>query len=198
MSIAKSTVQTHHQSLAALGLFRTKDAVGAGFSQPTISRMAAKDELIRVEHGVYYHRDAEIDLETLDFAVACLKLGPKSVIGGLSALFHYVLIPQAPSQVWVMVPQSNRAKFPQYRIIHTKHSPTIGITDHGTYRMVTVERAIAETFHYATKMGLSTAVTAARTALRERKTSEKRLFETAKVLGLKSVLIRHWEAITTP
>jgi formylmethanofuran dehydrogenase subunit A len=63
--------------------------------------------------------------------------------------------------------------------------------------MVTIERAIIEAFRYSTKMGYQTALTAARTALKERKTSEKRLNETARQLGLWSVMIKNWEAITT-
>ncbi|MEI8027488.1 MAG: type IV toxin-antitoxin system AbiEi family antitoxin domain-containing protein [Pseudomonadota bacterium] len=183
--------------LQGVGLFRTADAVKLGISQPTVSRLAMKGVIIRIEHGLYHHRDAVIDPSTLDFCVACTRLGADSVIGGLTALFEYVLIPQVPQQTWVMVPHKNQSKFPKYRVIHTKHDPKIGVDDHGFYRMVSIERAIIEAFRYSTKMGYQTALTAARTALKEGKTSERRLQETAKLMGLWQVMVKNWEAITT-
>ena len=183
--------------LRHLGVFRTSDAISAGVSQPTVSRLAMKGVLVRLEHGLYQHKDADIDLGVLDFIVACNRIGSDSVIGGLTALFHYVLIPQVPQQTWVMLPHANRAKFPQYRIIRTKHDPKVGVENHGLYRIVTIERAIVEAFRYSTKMGYQTALTAARTALLEGKTSEKKLHETAKKLGLWQVMVKNWEAITT-
>jgi predicted transcriptional regulator of viral defense system len=183
--------------LCKLGVFRTADAIDAGISQPTVSRLAMKGVLVRLEHGFYHHRDAEIDPSALDFIVACSRLGSDSTIGGLTALFHYGLIPQVPQQTWVLIPHVNRGKFVHYRIIHTKHDPKLGVEDHGDFRIVTVERAIIEAFRYATKMGYQTALTAARTALHEGKTSEKKLNETARQLGLWHVMVKNWEAITT-
>jgi len=183
--------------LRSLGVFRTADATNAGVSQPTVSRLAMKGTIVRLEHGLYHHKDADIDTGILDFIVACTRIGPDSVIGGLTALFHYVLIPAVPQQTWILIPHTNRAKFPQYRILHTKHDPKIGIEDHGLYRIVTIERAIIEAFRYATKMGYQTALTAARTALQEGKTSEKKLHDTARLMKLWPVLVKNWEAITT-
>lgn len=183
--------------LRGLGVFRTADAINCGMSQPTVSRLAMKGILVRLEHGLYHHKDTDIDPSILEFCVTCIRLGADSAIGGLTALFHYVLIPQVPLQTWVMVPHKNQGKFPQYRIIHTKHDPRVGIEDHGLYRIVTIERAIIEAFRYSTKLGYQTALTAARTALKEGKTSEKKLHETAKQLGLWNVMVKNWEVITT-
>jgi predicted transcriptional regulator of viral defense system len=183
--------------LRGLGVFRTADAIHSGVSQPTVSRLAMNGILIRLEHGFYHHKDADIDPSTLDFTVACIRLGPDSVIGGLTALFYYFLIPQVPQQTWVMVPHKNQGKFPQYRIIHTKQDPNIGVESHGLYRIVTLERAVIEAFRYATKLGYQTALTAARSAIQERKTTEKKLHDMAKQLGLWQVMVKNWDAITT-
>ena len=185
------------ETLRKLGVFRTSDAIDAGVSQPTVSRLTMKGVLVRLDHGLYHHRDTEIDLAVIDFITACARTGPDSVIGGLSALFHYGLIPQVPQQIWVILPHANRNKFSQYRIMRTKHNPKVGVDDEGTYRIVTVERAIVEAFKYASKLGYQTALTAARTALSESKTSEKKLHKTATDLGLWRVMVKNWEAITT-
>ena len=189
--------QPPEEILRKLGVFRTSDAIDAGVSQSTVSRLTMKGVLVRLDHGLYHHRDTEIDLAVIDFITACARTGPDSVIGGLSALFHYGLIPQVPQQIWVMLPHANRNKFSQYRIMRTNHNPKVGVDNEGTYRIVTVERAIVEAFKYASKLGYQTALTAARTALSEGKTSEKKLHETAMALGLWPVMVKNWEAITT-
>lgn len=182
--------------LLRLGVFRTADAEIAGVSQSTVSRLAARGALVRLAHGIYHHRDADVDPATVEFTVACLRLGPDAVISGLSALFHYVLVEQVPTQVWVLVPHSNRGKFPDYRVIRTKHDPKIAVVDLGSYRMATPERAVVEAFAYATKMGLATAIAAGRTGLREGKLTQKSLWDTAEALGRVGVLRDHWEALT--
>jgi predicted transcriptional regulator of viral defense system len=189
--------QSPEETLRKLGVFRTADAIDAGVSQPTVSRLAMRGILIRLDHGLYHHRDTEIDLAAIDFITACARTGPDSVVGGLSALFHYGLIPQVPQQIWVLLPHTNRNKFPQYRIMRTNHDPKVGVNNEGTYRIVTIERSIVEAFKYASKLGYQTALTAARTALSEGKTSEEKMYETAKDLGLWPVMVRNWEAITT-
>ena len=182
--------------LRSLRVFRSIDAVKAGVSQPTLSRLAAKGRLVRLDHGIYHHIETEIDLSKIDFIIACHRLGKDSVIGGLSALFHYVLIPQVPQQVWILIPHENRGKFPNYRIMHTKNDLKIGIEDHIDYRIVTIERAIVEAFRYSTKMGYPIALTAARTALAEEKTTEEKIHKTAKELGLWKVMVANWEYMT--
>ena len=183
--------------LRGLGVFRTADAERHGVSQPTVSRLAANGTLVRLGWGIYHHRDADVDVATVDYAVATLRFGPDAVIGGLTALFHYVLIEQVPQQVWVMVPQSVRGRVPPlFRLLRTKHDPKVAVVDHGSYRLATAERAVVEAFCYATKIGLATAVAAGRTALREGKATEKSLWEIAEALGRQNVLRQHWEALT--
>lgn len=198
MSEEASILKRHSAEdvLKSLRVFRTIDAVRAGISQSTVSRLAAKGRVVRLDYGIYHHIDTEIDESKLDFIVACHRLGNDSVIGGLSALFDYVLIPQVPQQIWILIPNENRGKFSKYRIIHTKNDLSIAIEDHRDYRIVTVERAIVEAFRYASKIGYQTALVAARRALAEGKTTEEKIYQTAMDLGLWKVMIPHWEAMT--
>ncbi len=182
--------------LMSLGIFRTADAIAQGISQPTLSRMAKAGLIERLEHGIFMHKDFEKP-EHAEYIVACLRTGPESVIGGLTALVYYALSEQVPTQTWVMVPNSNRGTYPNYRVLRTKHNPKIEIEDHVSWRIVTVERAIIEAFSYATKIGYQSALTAARTALAENKTTENKLHKAAKNLELWPLMTKHWEAITT-
>ncbi|MCB0368336.1 MAG: type IV toxin-antitoxin system AbiEi family antitoxin domain-containing protein [Bdellovibrionales bacterium] len=166
-----------------------------GVSQPTLSRWVKSGQLIKLSHGFYVHPKFEIPPESLEFAIACAKFGPQSAIGGLTALFHYGLTDQPPAQVWMVVPPLKAYSSSQYRTLRTKTSLKLGIDTFKLYRIVTMERAIIEALKFSTKIGQRTAINAARTALREGKTTEKKLGEMANKLKLRSFFEKYWESI---
>jgi predicted transcriptional regulator of viral defense system len=168
-----------------------------GVSQATLSRLVKDESIIRLGFGLYSHPDCNISPKEIDFAVACARFGPKSAIGGLSALFHYGLTDQPPSQVWIIAPpqKSDHNKF--YRSIRTKTSPKEGINEFEFYRMTNIERTLIEALRFGTKIGLRVAINAVRKALQRKLTTEKKLGEMATKLKLRSVLEKHWEAIVT-
>lgn len=178
-----------------LGLFRTGDAVEAGVSQPTLSRLAASGIITRLEYGLYVHPDAEIDPSELDLAIACARLGDQSVISGLTALYRHGLISLVPDRIWIMVPPSVRSTRKLYRIIRTTNDPKIGIEDRGTYRMACMERSLVEALQYSTKIGLQTTISASRRALSQGLSTEKKIWAMAKYLGAENAFTKHWEAI---
>lgn len=164
-------------------------------SQPTLSRWVKSGQLVKLSHGFYVHPKFEIPPESLEFAIACAKFGPQSAIGGLTALFHYGLTDQPPAQVWMVVPPLKAYSCSQYRTLRTKTSLKLGIDTFKFYRIVTMERAIIEALKFSTKIGQRTAINAARAALRDGKTTEKKLGEMAKKLKLRSFFEKHWESI---
>jgi predicted transcriptional regulator of viral defense system len=181
--------------LRGLGLFHQKDALIAGISAPTLSRLVEEGKIIRLAQNVYRHPDADIDAATEDFIAACMIFGPQSVVGGATALFHYNLINQAPSQIWVLVPPKKASRSKLYRCIRTKTDLNIGIEDHGRYRITNVERSLVEAFKYATKIGLETAIGAARAAFAQRLTTPARIAKQARDLGLESTISKYWEIL---
>jgi predicted transcriptional regulator of viral defense system len=181
--------------LKKLGIFRVRDARQLGISQPTLSRLVKNKLITRLGTGLYVHPDAKISHHHLDYILACSKFGPKSAIGGLTALFHYGLIEQVPQRVWVMVPYNIKTNASLYRCIRTKTNPQVGIQDHGNYKITDLERTLVEAFRYASKIGLRIAFRATRTALVEKRTTLPKLHRQAKALGLENVLERHWEAL---
>jgi predicted transcriptional regulator of viral defense system len=166
-----------------------------GVSQPTISRLVKTGAIQRHGHGLYAHPKLKIPPDILDFAIACSKFGPQSAIGGLSALFHYGLLDQPPSQLWVVVPpeKSNHNNF--YRMIRTKTPPVIEADTLEHYRITNVERTILEALKFAPKIGVRVAINAARDALKKKLTTEKKLGEVAKRLRLHAILEKYWEMI---
>ena len=181
--------------LKGLGIFRTEDAKRVGVSQPTLSRWVAAEQVMRVAPGLYQHPDFAIAPEERDYAVAIARFGSQAVIGGMTALFHYGLIEQVPSRVWVMVPYQTKTRDPLYRCVRTKTDPRLGVEDHGRYRITGLERTLVEAFRYASKIGLRIALRAIRTALAEKRTTLQKILRQAKALGLERFVERHWEAI---
>lgn len=167
-----------------------------GLSHQSLSRLVAEEKLLRVGRGMYLHPGGGLGRD-IDYRVACMKFGPESAIGGLTALFHYNLIEQVPGQVWVLVPPTQTTYTRLYRLIRSKTKLDRGIVAENGYRIVTVERAVLEGLKLASKIGERTAVQAARAALATQQTTEGKLGRAAKELGLESVLTKYFEVITT-
>lgn len=182
--------------LKNIGIFTRSQAEEMGLSHQMLSRLVEKEKIVRVGRGMYMHSEGHLGRD-IDYQVACMKFGPKSVIGGLTALFHYNLIEQVPGQVWVLVPPTQVTHTRLYRLIRSKIKPERGIVSENGYRIVTVERAVLEGLKMAKKIGERTAVQAARLALATGQTTEGKLGKTAKDLGLDSVLTKYFEVITT-
>lgn len=182
-------------SLKKLNLFKISDARRHGVSQSTLSRLVAADEIIRLGAGYYCHPDSKLPSEERDFAVACARFGPRSAIGGMSALFHYGLIEQVPQRVWLVVPHDSKISSPLYRPIRTQTDLRKGVDVHAHFRMTNLERTLVEAFRYSTKVGLRIALRATRTALKEKKTTLQKIMKQAEALGLKNHIHKHWESI---
>jgi predicted transcriptional regulator of viral defense system len=191
------TSVVHEKILRKLGVFSASEAIEAGFSRPTISRKAASGEIIKLAHGLYMHPKANLAGQDIDFIVACKRFGPSSYIGGLSSLFRYGLIDQVPDRIWVIVPTDVKSTESLYRCIRSTHDSRVGIVKYKNYRMADVSRSVIDGLYYSVKLGRKTAISAARKALREDMTSEAKLYETAKKVGLIKTLDQYWDIITS-
>jgi predicted transcriptional regulator of viral defense system len=183
-------------NLRKLPAFSLADAKAAGLSQPTVSRLLQRGVLVRVGPRLYQFSDADFDPESADYMIATKLFGAHSVIGGLTALFHYGLIDDVPEQIWVLVPPTVRTTANLYRIVRTTRNLSHGIKRHAGYKMVDIERAIIDAFIYGSKVGMSRGIACAIRALRDKKTTEKRIFELAERMGVLDKIARHWDIIT--
>ena len=182
-------------SLKPLGIFQVAEANQFGVSQPTLSRLASDGKILHIGKGLYLHPDSPINPKERDFAAACAKFGKDAVIGGMTALFYHHLIEQVPQHIWVLVTYHQKTTSPLYRCIRTKTDPNIGIEDHKTFRITNLERTLVEAFRYSTKIGLRTALHAARTAISEKRTSAEKVYKQAQALRLQKFIEKHWEYI---
>lgn len=184
--------------LKGLGVFTYSDAVRVGIAKETLRKLIQEGAINKlVREGYYLHPEIYLDPEEEDFAVACAKFGPKAAIGSLTALFHYGLIEQVPSRIWVLAPPEKTTTLTIYRLIRTKLDPSIGIVNHPHYRIASIERAIAEAFYHEKKTGLEVATMAIKTALREQKTDLSRILTVADALGIGKKLDAYLPVIIT-
>lgn len=180
--------------LKKLGPFSLSQAEEIGVSQQELSRLVKDEKIQRMERGIYLHPKAKVSRE-IDFQIACTKFGPKSVVGGLTALFYYNLANQVPQQTWVLVPPEQRSYAQGYRLIRTKTPLNVGVIQGNGFQIVSIERAIAEGFKLASKIGERTAIKAARIAIQQKQTTLKKIGVMAKELGLDAYLTKYFEAI---
>lgn len=190
-----SQTDVYMASLKPLGIFQVAEATQFGISQPTLSRLATEGKILHIGKGLYLHPDSPISPEGRDFAAACTKFGKEAVVGGMTALFYHQLIEQVPQHIWMIVPYRQKTTNPLYRCIRTKTDPNIGVEDYKTFRITNLERTIVEAFRYSTKIGLRTAIHAARTAISEKRTSAEKIYKQAQALGLQKFIEKHWEYI---
>ena len=183
------------KSRLPLGLFSAGEAISSGIPRVTFYRLLSDERIVRHERGIYQNVVTDIDPSILDLAIACKHFGPQSSIGGLTALFRYGLIEQVPSKIWIVTPPSVKQTGIRYRVIRSRLDSKTGVVSHKHYRIADIERAIVEALRYSTKVGLSTAIRAAREAVRLRKTTESKILRRAKEMGLEKFVLRHWDAI---
>lgn len=186
------------KKLQSVGLFDYNKAKAlSSISQPTLYRYAQKGLIRNVSHGVYVHSQSSIPQEYLDFAIACFRFGPRSAVGGLSALYYYGLIEQAPQQVWIIVPSTKKDEsvHSKYKCLRTHYSLKIGIDKKKYFRITNIERTLIESMKFSKKIGQRTVISAVRKALKERMTTEKKIGIISSQLKMKKFLEKYWEAI---
>lgn len=182
--------------LKKLGVFTPDTAKKRhGLSQSMLYRLVSEGSLLRAGSGYYIHPQSKLPAESVDFAVACSRFGPKSIIGGLTALSHYHLIEQVPQNIWIIVPPSKMSRNKLYRCLRAKKYFRYGIEDNGFYRITSLERTLIEALKFSSKIGIRIIIQAIRKAIADGLTTEKKLGVMAEQLKMKSALHKYWEYI---
>lgn len=126
-----------------------------GLSPMMLSRLAAKEEIYRIAHGVYAH-ELEWLTDPLKKYISTCALYPKAVISGISALTYYGLTDVEERQIWIALPAPHIIHNPRYRLIRPSGiSYSLGITRHRfgkrTVRIYDLEKSVVDAFKYTTE-----------------------------------------------
>lgn len=183
------------KKLARQSSFTLSEVRKCGLSQPMLLKLVKQDKVIRLRHGVYAVSGSEDVGEEADYRIAQHKFGRKAAIAGLTALFRYQLIDESPSKVWLLVPPGIRTSDRKYRLLRTSKDIRIGIEDHKTFRITSLERSLVDAIMFKAKIGEQTAKLAIIRALRKRLTTAEKIFRMADKLGCISRLEKEWPSI---
>lgn len=191
----KKKQQDAIQQLSQSVTFGLKDAARVGISRTTVARLVGSGVFTKIARGVYSVSESEPLGDAADFAIACKRFGPKSVIGGLSALVEYNLTEIVPQQIWVLVPPTVQASDSHYRLLRTKRDLSEGIISKDGYRITSIERTLVDALIFVSKIGELNAKTAIIKAIRQKQTSQKKIFQLAEKIDALPILDKHWQSI---
>jgi predicted transcriptional regulator of viral defense system len=168
-------------------VFTLQDANMAGVSKYYLSKMIEKDHINELRRGVYQRNEANRDEENIQetaFKVATAKLKEKSAICLWSALSYYNITEQVPSTIWAIVPYPYDSKYVKpLRLKDPRWE--IGIIKHDGFSITSIERTLIECFLNPKYVAVSESFASLKEALKDKKTSMKKLLTTAEQLGVK-------------
>lgn len=175
--------------------FTLSEAKAIGLSHPVLLRLVKVGKVTRLTRGIYVVTSSEIGGKEGDYSVAFKKFKGRIVIGGLTALSHYGLVDEVPSAIWLLVPSELRTTDRKYRLLRTKKKLSIGVLDKGSYRIVSIERALLDGLLFSSKIGVRVSQLAVIRALRDKLTTPQKIFQMAKELESLPVLDKVWQFV---
>ncbi|MGE3610871.1 MAG: type IV toxin-antitoxin system AbiEi family antitoxin domain-containing protein [Bacteriovoracaceae bacterium] len=168
-------------------VFTLQEASMAGVSRYYLSKMIEAERISELRRGVYQRNETNRDNENIQetsFKVATAKLKEKSAICLWSALSYYDITEQVPSLIWAIVPYPYDSKY--VRPIRLKKPQwDIGIIEHDGFSITSIERTLIECFLSPRYVAVSEAFASLKQALKEKKTTMKKILATAELLGVK-------------
>ena len=151
-------------------LIQRKDALAAGLSSATLTRLTRQGTLIRVGRGLYQLAGTEApNAELVEVSIH----QPKAVIVLISALAFHGIGSHRASEIWLQLPinaPTPGSKWPPLRIVRSRLAEafTEGVETHEIgghpVRVTSLDRTIVDCFKHRSLVGLEVAVE----ALRER------------------------------
>lgn len=129
-----------------------KEGKGLGINPMMLSRLAAKEKIHRIEHGIYTNDLDWITHPLEKYIVACTRY-PKAIICGISALIYYDLTDEEERQTWIALPSSQTINNKRYRIIRPSGKAySLGVQKHAfgnrVVRIYDLEKSVVDAFKY--------------------------------------------------
>ncbi len=185
--------------IAEHGLLRAREAVEAGVSATTLSRLVVRGKFKRIAPGVYESVERQIFSDT---AVLAVKY-PKAVICLLSALDFHGLTTQIPHQVWIAIGNKSaepNIKFPPVRTVRmSERLLTTGVMQHELNGIAITftdpARSIADSFKFRNKIGTDVAIESLRTAWESGRVTMDDLWAAAEHTRMANVMRPYLESL---
>ena len=129
-----------------------KEGRALGINPMMLSRLAAKEEIHRIEHGMYAKELDWLTDPLKKYIVACARY-PKAIICGISALAYYDLTDEEERQTWIALPSPQTINNKRYRIIRPSGiAYSLGIQKHTfgkrVVRIYDPEKSVVDALKY--------------------------------------------------
>lgn len=183
------------------GLLRPRDLTTLGLPTVTLTRLVRDGRLERVGRGLYAIPGQRSSAHGALAEVT--RRHPQAIVCLLSALRFHDLTTQAPSAVWIAIP--NKARAPRatpapVRVVRVSGPAlTSGCAIHRIdgvpVRITTIARTVADCFKFRSTVGLDVALEALREAWRARRVSMDELWRAAVDARVANVMRPYLESL---
>ena len=203
LSMAKKTKEKQILSiLLQAGALRARDAEDHHIPRAILSRMVSSGQLRRSSRGVYTLPEGAVSEHRALVDVA-IRI-PSAVICLLTALRHYQIGTQSPSEVWVALPATQpppRLDYPRVRYVWmspSSHSAGVDVAtlDGTNVKIFSPAKTVVDCFKYRNKLGTDVAVEALADAWKRNLVSIADLWHFAKIDRVSTVMRPYLESLT--
>ena len=126
------------------GIMTTRQADDAGVPAVEVRKLAARDALERVGHGVYRHTGVPID-EWTELAATLASVGEDAFLEGDTVLAMFDLALVNPPKIHVGTPRRRRSQPPRNTVVTVRPDmPQSDLASYEGLRSVTVRRALLD------------------------------------------------------
>ncbi len=161
-----------------------KQALEVGLNSYDLSELINEGVLEREGRGVYRKIGKRMP-ENESYAMALAHLGSPSVICLWSALVFHDLTDEAPSEIWVYLPLEKYSHIKGLVVVRKKNPQwDVGIEEHDGIRVTNIERTLVDALADGRHFDEFTPFRMVLSAIRNKKTTEAKLLEMAKKLGV--------------
>lgn len=188
----RHTVSEPQRALALLQkvkIAKLEDLRKHGITNATMSRLARRELVVRVAHGLYRLTDADVDTH---YSLAeAASVAPRGVICLVSALSFHELTDTIPGKVWVAIPnRAWRPVVPGLPIKFVRFGDKVmneGIERHDidgvSVQVYNPAKTVVDLFRYWRHVGLDIAIEGLRNSLRTGKATPAEIEHFAKKAG---------------
>jgi predicted transcriptional regulator of viral defense system len=165
-------------------IFSSKEALLAGLNYHDLNVLEAEGEILKLDRGVY-QKAGEESFETDSYGIALAHLGEPSVICLWSALSFHELTEQVPEKIWIYVPVEKYSHLSKVKVVR-KRNPfwDIGIETIKGIRITDINRTLVDALYDKKHISEAESFKMVHAALKNKKTTFKKLFEMANNLGV--------------